>query len=126
MDGEVQIAECWQRGGRELGAFFIQSELPGPVGDEAGGTAGAVGVVPGDLLGEEGVGRIEIGAADGAAPRRRTLCRETRRFLEGAEAALDFPLGQRVRGDAVGDAQTEQGARELGAEARRSSGVKFS
>ena len=66
VDGEVQIAERWERRGREFRALLLESELPGRVGDEAGGAAGAMGVVPGDLLGEEGVGGLKIGDGRGA------------------------------------------------------------
>ena len=62
----------------------------------------------GDLLGEEGAGRIEVGDGRGTEQGDEAV-------LEGAEATFDFPLGLRVRGDAVGDAQAEQGALELGA-----------
>ena len=109
VDGQVQIAERWERCGRKLGAVLVEGELPGMVGDEAGGAAGAVGVVPGDLLGEEGVGGIEVGEGRGAEQGDEAV-------LESAEAALDFSLGLRVRGDAVGDAQAEQGALKLGAD----------
>ena len=98
---------------------MVESELPGRVGDEAGG---AVGVVPCDLLGEEGVGGFEVGDGRGTQQGDEAV-------LESAEATFDFlarpptslfpssssALGLRVRGDAVGDAQAEQGALELGA-----------
>ena len=79
------------------------------VGVEAGGAAGAVGVVLGDLLGEQGIGGLEVGDGRGAEQGDEAI-------LESAEAALDFALGLRVRGDAVGDAPAEQGALELGAD----------
>jgi len=109
VNGEVQVAERRERRGCELGSLFIEGELPGVVGDEAGGAAGTVGVVPGDLLGEEGVGGREVGDGRGTEQRDEAV-------LEGAKAAFDFPLGLRVRGDAVGDAQAEQGALKLGAD----------
>ena len=107
VDGQVQIAERWERRRLELGAVLVEGELPGMVGDEAGGAAGAVGVVPGDLLGKEGVGGLEIGDGRGTQQGDEAV-------LESAKAAFDFALGLRVRGDAVGDAQAEQRALELG------------
>ena len=100
VDGPVQIAERGGRRGLEFGAIFIEGERPGLVGDEAGGAAGFVGVVPGDLLGEQGVGGGEGGAAGGAQERDEAV-------LKRAETAFDFALGLRVRGDAVGDAEAE-------------------
>ncbi len=106
VDGEVQIAERGRRCGLELGAVLIEGDLPGLVGDEAGGAAGFVGIVPGDLLGEQGVGGSEIGDAGGAQERDEAV-------LKRAEATFDFAFCLRVRGDAVGDAQAEQRALEL-------------
>ena len=100
VDGEVQVAKRGGRRGLELGAGFIKGELPGFVGAEAGGAAGFVGVVPGDLFGEEGVGGLEVGDAGGAQERDEAV-------LKCAKAAFDFASGLWVRGDAVGDAQTE-------------------
>ena len=81
VDGEVQIAERWERRGCELGALFIEGELPGMVGDEAGGAAGAVGVVPGDLLGKEGVGGLEIGDGRGAQQGDEAVLEGARRSI---------------------------------------------
>ena len=106
VDGEVQIAERGGRCGLELGAVFLEGDLPGLVGDEAGGAAGFVGVVPGDLLGEQGVGGGEVGDAGGAQERDEAV-------LKSAEAPFDFAFRLRVWGDAVGDAQAEQRALEL-------------
>jgi len=89
-----------------VGAFFIQGKLPGRVWSQPGGATGAVGVVPGDLLGEQEVGGREIGDGGGAEQGDEAV-------LKSAKAALDFALGLRVRGDAVGDAQAEQRALEL-------------
>ena len=109
MDGEVEVAESGGRSGLEAGAAFIEGELPGRVWDQPGGAAGAVGVVPGDLLGEQGVGGIEVTDACGAQQAHQAV-------LESAKAAFDFALGLRIGRDAVGNAQAEQRALELGAD----------
>ena len=45
-----------------------------------------------------------------------TRRRETRRFWKGAKAALNLSFGLGVGGDAVGNAEVEQCALELGAD----------
>ena len=109
LEGEVQIAEGWEGSGEELGAVFIDGELPGVVRGEAGGAAAMAGIVPGDLLGEEGVGGGEVGDGGGAQEGDEAV-------LEGAETALDLAFGLGIGGDAVGDAEAEEGALELGAD----------
>ena len=109
LESEVEIAEGWERRGREFGAVFLEGDLPGVVGGEAGGAAAVVGIVPGDLLGEEGVGGGEVGDGGGAQEGDEAV-------LEGAEAALDLAFGLRIGGDTVGDAQAEQRPLELRAD----------
>ena len=109
VDGEVQITKDGRRSGRELGAIFIEGELPGRVGAEAGGAAALAGIVPGDLLGEEGIGGLEVGDGCGAQQGDEAV-------LEGAEAALDLAFGLGVGGVAVGEAEAEEGALDLGAD----------
>lgn len=107
MDGEVQGAERGKRDGLELGAFLIECGLPRGVRAEAGGAAAVVRVVPHDLFCEQGVGGFEISNDSGAQHRDGAV-------LESAEAALDLALGLRVGRDAVGDAQAQERALELG------------
>ena len=93
LDGEVQIAERGGWDGLELGALFIEGGLPGGVRAEAGGAAAVGRIVPGDLLGEQGVGRLEINNGGGAQQRDEAV-------LESAEAALDLALGLRASSSA--------------------------
>lgn len=109
MEGEVEVAERRRRHGFELGALLLEGELPGVVRGEAGGAAGVMGIVPGDLDGEQGVGGREVGDALGAQQGAEAV-------LESAEATLDLAFCLRVRGDAVGDAEAEERALELGAD----------
>jgi len=107
VNGQVEVQQWRHGGGAQAGAFFRQSALPGVIGGEAGGAADIVLVVPLDLSLKEVVGGSKggdflIGQKGDEA------------VLEGAEAAFDFPFGGSVRSDAMGDAQSGQGALELG------------
>ena len=88
-------------------AFFLEGEVPGSVGDQAGGAANMVLIVPGDLGLEERVGVFVVGdlfiGQEGAEA-----------LLEDVEAAFDFAFGGGVWGDAVGAAQGGESALELG------------
>ena len=84
--------------------LFFKGELPGPVWDDASGAEGAVGVVPEDLLGEQGAlelgsdivgavvrGGAEEGEAVGLAGARGTECLEVApREAREADFASDF------------------------------------
>jgi len=107
VNGQVEVQEWRHRGGAQAGAFFRQSAMPCVIGGESGGAADIVLVMPLDLSLQEVVGGCKggdflIGQKGDEA------------VLEGAEAAFDFPFGGSVRSDAMGDAQSGQGALELG------------
>ena len=107
VESQVQVQQ--RDGGHRavVVAFFLEGQFPGGVGGPAGGAADLVLIVPGDLDLQQGVGvgvvgdLLESQEADEA-------------FLEGVKAAFDFAFGLGVGGDAVGTAQGDEGALELG------------
>lgn len=88
-------------------ALFLQGQVPGGVGCQAGGATLLVLVVPGDLDLEQGVGVFVVGDFFVGQEADQAL-------LQGVEAAFDFAFGLGVGSDAMGGAQGGEGALELG------------
>ncbi len=107
VEGQVEVQQRHGGWGAVVVALFLEGEVPGGVGGEAGGAAGLMLVVPGDLGLEQGVGVLVVGDLLEGQEGDEAL-------LEGVEAALDFAFGLGVGGDAVGRPQGGEGALELG------------
>ena len=97
IEGQVQVEEGHYGEWAVVIAFILAGEVPGGVGDQAGGAADMVVVVPSDLGLEEGVGIFVIGDFFKGQEAGEA-------FLKGIEAAFDFAFGRGVGGDAVGGA----------------------
>ena len=106
VEGQVQVQQRHGRNGPMVVALFLQGQIPGGVGRQAGGATDVVLVVPADLSLEQGVGVVVVGdffvSQQADEP-----------FLESVEAAFDFAFGLGVGGDAMGHAQSGEGALEL-------------
>ena len=107
VDGKMQVEEL--RVGRRTpaGRGVRDAVLDGLVGGHAGAAGDVVGVVPGDLGGEQFVGLLAGG---------HSLDTEEggQAFLPKAELTLDLALGLGVPGDEVADTEATEGALELG------------
>lgn len=107
VDGQMQVQQrgWWRR--TKMGAFFFERQLPGGIGNQPGGAANMLLVVPRDLSLQEGVGRFVIGGSlvgqEGNQP-----------FLEGVKAAFNLALGRSIWSDPMGDAQSAKSTLELG------------
>ena len=107
VEGQMEIEQGRGGHGPQLRPLFLQGQIPGRVGGQAGGAADLVLVVPGDLGLEQDVGVFVI--VDFFVGQQGDEA-----FLEGVEAAFDFAFGLGVGGDAVSGAQGGEGALELG------------
>ena len=107
VESQVEIQQGHGGDGPMVVALFLQGQVPGGVGGQAGGATLLVLVVPGDLGLEQGVGVLVVGDLLVGQEADQAL-------LQGVEAAFDFAFGLGVGGDAVGGAQGGEGALELG------------
>ena len=106
VEGQMEVEQRWGGNGEQVGALFFEGFVPSGVGGQAGGAADVVLVVPVQLGLEELVRGWEIGDAFVGQKGHEA-------FLKGVKAPFNFAFGLRIRGDAMGDAQSGEGALKL-------------